>query len=848
MLSFLNRRSFHLPALLWVCVGSHAFGANWFWDSNGTTAGAGTTPTGTWGTSTFWSTNSGGTVATTAWTAGNTAVFAAGTDASGAYTVTVSGTQSTAGLTVEEGNVTLSGGGITLTSAAVSVTSTASISSLIGGTVGLTKNGAGTLNLSGANTYSGNTNIAQGTVNVTGNQTGATGSWLLLGNESGTINNAATTVNFNSGSTISVASGNSVQLGNNTAGGGFQLQTMNVAGSVTNAGSLAIGRSGVLNINSGGAWTQSGAAGLTTQGGGTAAMTVNTGGSFTYTGSGTFGLTTSTSTSTTTGLNLAGGTFTTGQAIRNTQTSTVSGTQSLITLNNGGTLKLSADVSSLVTTAGAPINLQTGATGTGGVIDTNGFNTTLAVGIADVASQVGKFTKKGGGTLTMTAASTYTGGTTLGNGSGILAISHGSALGTGAIALSKSGTDTGGILQLSNGITVANAINFSSANLLSTTGTAHVVNVSGSNTLSGNLTLTAMGGNGMNLQSDAGLFTVSGNIGSSVTDATRTLSLGGAGNGAVSGIISNNSSTNKVGLEKTGSGTWTLSGANTYTGNTTLTAGTLAVNSSGALSTAGTISFAGGTLRHSASNTTDYSSRFSTGANQAYRVDTNGESVAWATGLASTGGTLNKLGTGSLTMSGSSTYTGATLVSAGTLLVNGSLGGTSGVTVDAAGRLGGTGTINNAASIAVNGTIAAGASIGTLGTGAVSFNNGSTFSYELDSTAVGADLLNVGGALDLNGTVVLDLTDLATAALAANTRFTLISYDGLWNGGVFDGHADGSVFTLGANNWQINYADTSAGLNGGSFDNFVTLTVVPEPTAAVLGSIGLMCLMRRRRI
>lgn len=55
-----------------------------YWDSNGATAGAGTTPTGTWGTSTFWSTVFDGTAATAAWTCGRNAVFTAGTDATSA--------------------------------------------------------------------------------------------------------------------------------------------------------------------------------------------------------------------------------------------------------------------------------------------------------------------------------------------------------------------------------------------------------------------------------------------------------------------------------------------------------------------------------------------------------------------------------------------------------------------------------------------------------------------------------------------------------------------------------------------------------------------------------------------
>ena len=86
--------------------------AQFYWDSNSTTAGFGSTA-GTWGTSAFWSTSSAGTAATA-----NTAITAAddvnfGT-ASAGYTgiVTISGTQTANSITIgsASGAVTLSGG------------------------------------------------------------------------------------------------------------------------------------------------------------------------------------------------------------------------------------------------------------------------------------------------------------------------------------------------------------------------------------------------------------------------------------------------------------------------------------------------------------------------------------------------------------------------------------------------------------------------------------------------------------------------------------------------------------------------------------------------------------------
>src|SRR5438445_6873137 len=87
-----------------------------YWDINGTTAGAGTTPTGTWGTSAFWNTLADGTGATGAWVSGDNAFFSAGSDASGAFTVAVSGAQTVAAWTINQGTITLSGSAVNSTS------------------------------------------------------------------------------------------------------------------------------------------------------------------------------------------------------------------------------------------------------------------------------------------------------------------------------------------------------------------------------------------------------------------------------------------------------------------------------------------------------------------------------------------------------------------------------------------------------------------------------------------------------------------------------------------------------------------------------------------------------------
>ena len=112
-----------------------------YWDINGSTAGAGggASPGGTWSnTTTNWSSASAGNVATARWTSGNLAVFSAGTNATGSYTVTVSGTQTASSVIIEEGSPTFTGGTITLNGTTpqinVAAGSTATVNSQISST------------------------------------------------------------------------------------------------------------------------------------------------------------------------------------------------------------------------------------------------------------------------------------------------------------------------------------------------------------------------------------------------------------------------------------------------------------------------------------------------------------------------------------------------------------------------------------------------------------------------------------------------------------------------------------------------------------------------------------------
>lgn len=166
-------RAFALAGALWAVALAHA---QFYWDINGNTNGAGgASPSGTWSTSSSdknWSTNSAGNAGgSQKWTNGNTAVFSAGTDATGSYTITVSGTVGTSGITIEEGTVAFTGGTINFSDATpdfiVGSGLTTTVGSAITGSNGLTKSGAGTLIFdSTAKTYTGTTSITAGTLQL----------------------------------------------------------------------------------------------------------------------------------------------------------------------------------------------------------------------------------------------------------------------------------------------------------------------------------------------------------------------------------------------------------------------------------------------------------------------------------------------------------------------------------------------------------------------------------------------------------------------------------------------------------------------------------------------------------
>ena len=205
----LNKGSTFNPQLdvssLTIMTASAATLTNRTWDP-GLTPGSGSDGSGNWDTtSAIWA--AGGVDG--AWVNDGTssAVIGAGGTA-GTITVTAP-TIKAAGITFNSGYTLAASAGSTLTLTAPSVTvasgATATITAPIAGTVGMETDGAGSLVLSGVNTYTGNTTINNGTLVVNaGSNLGAAANGLVVG----TSGTSAGTTNTNTGALILNTSAN----------------------------------------------------------------------------------------------------------------------------------------------------------------------------------------------------------------------------------------------------------------------------------------------------------------------------------------------------------------------------------------------------------------------------------------------------------------------------------------------------------------------------------------------------------------------------------------------------------------------------------------------------------------
>jgi autotransporter-associated beta strand protein len=257
-----------------------------YWDINSDTLGAGgATPSGTWASSgTTWSTSSLGSATTSAYTTSNAddLFFSAGTDASGAYTIDLTTSQDAGSLTFEEGTATISGTGgiITLAGAGGNITVNGALSpvignnttTIIGGAVGLTKLGTGTLNLnsSAVNTFTGGVRVSAGTLVLNYNNL-ATPTNLIDPTNALQINNGALTI---TGKNVAAATTDQT-FADTSLGAG--VNTINIAKGVS--ATSATLNLGMLTVNSGSATTFNTTAAWTTTASTTERVFITAGGS-----------------------------------------------------------------------------------------------------------------------------------------------------------------------------------------------------------------------------------------------------------------------------------------------------------------------------------------------------------------------------------------------------------------------------------------------------------------------------------------------------------------------------------------------------------------------------------------
>jgi fibronectin-binding autotransporter adhesin len=241
----------------------------------------------------------------------------------------------------------------------------------------------------------------------------------------------------------------------------------------------------------------------------------------------------------------------------------------------------------------------------------NKLTITSSITQSGSANGGGKLSKDGAGILTLGGSNSHSSQTLI--VAGRLVAAHANALGTSGSYSSRTSISTGGTLEIATDTSIANEfLDITSGNsgavvvnratlgvgITQSTGTTYLGSAStmnvtqGANVTSGTARLgigsviLAGGSVGKGtLNSDTAAISITGAVSSGVAFG-KTLELAGAhAESEISGPISNGSGT--VSIDKTGTGTWTLSNTNhSYTGSTTVTAGTLVVN--GNISTSST--------------------------------------------------------------------------------------------------------------------------------------------------------------------------------------------------------------------------------------------------------------------
>lgn len=530
------------------------------------------------------------------------------------------------------------------------------------------------------------------------------------------------------------------------------------------------------------------------------------------------------------------------------------------------------------TQSGTNMNLfDTGGTRTLVLTGTNTGNNLFALQLTNQSTSATSVTKTGTGTWNLSGINSYTGTTTVRQGTLNLTGARTAAAGAFTVA------DTTGqtaILNIQNGT-------FSTGTFTVAAGDSSVIGTV--NQTGGSLTLTgtqAIIGNGTGGQGtynlSAGTLTGSASANRGVilgvnSGASGTFNLSGTGVLNLTGAnlqvgrSENTAATGTTGIFNQSGGTATVGtlgvggliagngnfGTMNFTGGTFVATAVNAFgggdNSSAAINIGGTaqvtlpaiptargigantsFTFDGGTLKAGASSP-NYLENLTSAQikNGGLKFDSNGFDVTVNQVLADFSGhtgTLTKSGNGILTLGAANTYSGATTVNAGTLRVNGSLAGSL-VTVASGGTLGGTGTINGGISVAANGRIAPGASVGTLTTNTLSLAPGSQLDFEFNGVA--NDIINItsAGGLAVSGGALRIYAENTTTPWGTNGTYTLFDYNTSFTGSTANlsllNPAIGKFYTIaddsGATAITLTVADaTTSEWNGAAADGLWT--------------------------
>ncbi|MBE7190285.1 autotransporter-associated beta strand repeat-containing protein, partial [Jatrophihabitans endophyticus] len=634
------------------------------------------------------------------------------------------------------------------------------------GTLGLIKTGAGTLTLTGANTYTGGTTLTAGTLSVGVDTVGAPGAITSSAIGTGTLTFTGGTLRAGGAYTLANAAtvnmtGGTIDTNNNRftlsgpIGGPGALTVVNSTDTGDLSGVLALTGT---NTYAGGTTVTSSVVELsnsTVVGGAVQSSSIGTG--------------TLTLASDNTGPNGP------SAQLRATANNLTLGNDVVLGGNDGGAFDTGANtlvITGQVSGGGfgslqklgtgtlvlAHTNTYTGATQVtagmlkGGATDAFGVNspvylennTTLDLGGYD--QSIGSLSDSNFNGLTDGSSRVTNSGTGLNTltvgGDGFSQTFSGAIVdGTGQIALTKVGTSTqtlagantySGATMVTGGTLKAGATNAFSPNSAVSVGAAGTLDVGGFAQTIGSLAGDA-GAVVTNSRAAASVLTTGGN------NASTTYA----------GTIEDGAK--PLGLVKTGTGVFTLTGTNTFSSGTHVEGGTLALGNADAAGS-GDVSLDRGT-------TLAFTDSFRFANNIVFTqtgdpmIDT-GANTDTITGVISGPGDLDKLGSGTLILAGTNTYTGATIVSAGTLLVTGSAAAST-ATVDNGATLGGAGTIGGLV-VQAGGTVAPGAGTpySTLTVaGNVTFDAGSTFAVNI-TPAGQTDSIATTGTATLNGGTV----------------------------------------------------------------------------------------------